>query len=137
MEEQGWGQFVLNPADVVGLTGVSSTSSVGSTTIGSAEFSISGQSATSSVGSITPADVIGLTGQSATSAVGSISPADVIGITGVSQLLLGSVNYNIKSFTAITGLSATTNVGSISPAIVQGLTGVSATFICWIFKSTI
>ena len=29
-EEQGWGQFVLNPADVMGVTGVSSTSSVGS-----------------------------------------------------------------------------------------------------------
>ena len=32
-QEQGWGQFVLNPADVIGLTGVSSTASVGSVKI--------------------------------------------------------------------------------------------------------
>ena len=32
-EEQGWGIFTLNPADVVGVTGQSSTSSVGSVTI--------------------------------------------------------------------------------------------------------
>ena len=129
-EEQGWGQFVLNPADVVGLTGVSSTSSVGSTTIiGNAEFSISGQSATSSVGSIAPADVIGLTGQASTSAVGSISPADVVGISGVSSTSsLGSVSIGSSPVTAITGVSMTASVGSIDPlAIVQGLTGQSAT----------
>ena len=129
-EEQGWGQFVLNPADVVGLTGVSSTSSVGSTTvIGSAEFSISGQSATSSVGSIAPADVIGLTGQASTSAVGSISPADVVGISGVSSTSsLGSLTIGSSPVTNLTGVSMTASVGSIDPlAIVQGLTGQSAT----------
>ena len=129
-EEQGWGQFVLNPADVVGLTGVSSTSSVGSTTIiGSAEFSISGQSATSSVGSIAPDDVIGLTGQASTSAVGSISPADVVGISGVSSTSsLGSVTIGSSPVTNLTGVSMTASVGSIDPlAIVQGLTGQSAT----------
>ena len=129
-EEQGWGQFVLNPADVVGLTGVSSTSSVGSTTIiGSAEFSISGQSATSSVGSIAPADVIGLTGQASTSAVGSISPADVVGISGVSSTSsIGSLTIGSSPVTNLTGVSMTASVGSIDPlAIVQGLTGQSAT----------
>ena len=129
-EEQGWGQFVLNPADVVGLTGVSSTSSVGSTTIiGSAEFSISGQSATSSVGSIAPADVIGLTGQASTSAVGSISPADVVGVSGVSSTSsLGSLTIGSSPVTNLTGVSMTASVGSIDPlAIVQGLTGQSAT----------
>ena len=85
-QEQGWGQFVLNPADVMGLTGVSSTASVGSVTnIISATFELSGQSFTSAVGSLDPADqVMGLTGQVSTSAVGSISPADVMGLTGVS-----------------------------------------------------
>ena len=129
-EEQGWGQFVLNPADVVGLTGVSSTSSVGSTTvIGSAEFSISGQSATSSVGSIAPADVIGLTGQASTSAVGSISPADVVGISGVSSTSsIGSLTIGSSPVTNLTGVSMTASVGSIDPlAVVQGLTGQSAT----------
>ena len=129
-EEQGWGQFVLNPADVVGLTGVSSTSSVGSTTvIGSAEFSISGQSATSSVGSIAPDDVIGLTGQASTSAVGSISPADVVGISGVSSTSsIGSLTIGSSPVTNLTGVSMTASVGSIDPlAVVQGLTGQSAT----------
>ena len=85
-QEQGWGQFVLNPADVIGLTGVSSTASVGSVTnVISATFELSGQSFTSAVGSLDPADqVMGLTGQVSTSAVGSISPADVMGLTGVS-----------------------------------------------------
>ena len=102
-QEQGWGQFVLNPADVMGLTGVSSTASVGSVTnIISASFELSGQSFTSAVGTLDPADqVMGLTGQVSTSAVGSISPADVVGLTGV---------------------SSTSSVGSISPVeMVQGL----------------
>ena len=129
-EEQGCGEFVLNPADVMGLTGVSSTSSVGSPTIiGSVEFSISGQSATSSVGSIAPADVIGLTGQSATSAVGSLSPADVVGISGVSSTSsIGSITIGSSPVVNLTGVSITVSVGSIDPlAIVQGLTGQSAT----------
>ena len=54
-QEQGWGQFVLNPADVMGLTGVSSTASVGSVTnIISASFELSGQSFTSAVGTLDP-----------------------------------------------------------------------------------
>ena len=129
-EEQGWGQFVLNPADVMGLTGVSSTSSVGSPTIiGSAEFSISGQSATSSVGSIAPADVMGLTGVAATSAVGALSPADVVGISGVSATASsGSININSSPVVVPTGQSATASVGSLDPlAVVMGLTGVSFT----------
>ena len=129
-EEQGWGQFVLNPADVMGLTGVSSTSSVGSiTNIIDAEFSLTGISATFSVGSIAPADVMGLTGVSATSSVGSISPADVVGISGVSATASnGSIDIGSSPVVIPTGQSATVSVGSIDPlAIVQGLTGLSFT----------
>ena len=129
-EEQGWGQFVINPADVMGLTGVSSTSSVGSVTmIGSAEFSISGVSATSSVGSIAPADVMGLTGIASTSAVGALTPADVVGISGVSATASsGSITINSSPVVVPTGQSATASVGSIDPlAIVQGLTGQAIT----------
>ena len=105
---QGWGIFSLEVADVMGLTGVSSTGSVGSPTIiGNVSFSITGVSATSSVGSVTIADqAMGLTGQAITSAVGSLSPADVMGLTGV---------------------SATCAVGALSPADVIGLTGQQAT----------
>ena len=87
---QGWGTFVLSPADVMGLTGVSSTSSVGSISINSSPIvDLTGLATTSSVGSISPADVMGLTGLSTTSAVGTLVPADVMGITG--QQATGSV----------------------------------------------
>jgi uncharacterized ParB-like nuclease family protein len=119
----------LSPADVMGLTGVSSTASVGSPTIiGDITATLTGQALTSSVGSITPADVMGLTGVSSTASVGSISPADVIGLTGVSATTsLGTASTNSNPTIDVTGLSATTSVGSLSPADVMGLTGVSAT----------
>ena len=119
----------ITPADVMGLTGVSSTISVGSPTIiGDITTALTGQSATTSVGSISPADVMGLTGQSTTASVGSISPADIMGVTGVSATLsLGTVSINSNPTINVTGVSATTSIGSISPADVMGLTGVSAT----------
>ena len=129
-ENQGWGMVVLSPADVMGLTGLSSTSNVGSPTIiGSAEFSLTGVSSTSSVGSLTPADVMGLTGQAGTSAVGSILPADVVGISGVSATSSsGSISINSSPVVVPTGQQATVSVGSIDPsAQVVGVTGVSAT----------
>ena len=127
---QGWGIFSLEVADVMGLTGVSSTASVGSPTIiGSVEFSLTGVSATVSVGSISPAaQAIGLTGQAATSAVGTLVPADVMGLTGVSSTSsVGSVSINSSPIVDLTGSAATTSVGSISPADVMGLTGLSTT----------
>ena len=129
-EEQGWGQFVLTPADVVGLTGVSSTSNVGSVSFTiDATFTPSGVAATSAVGSLTPADVMGVTGQVGTSAVGNLVPADVIGISGVSATSSsGSITINSSPVVVPTGVQATASVGSIDPAtIVEGLTGVSAT----------
>jgi uncharacterized ParB-like nuclease family protein len=119
----------ISPADVMGLTGVSSTASVGSPTIiGDITAALTGQAATTSVGSITPADVMGLTGISSTASVGSISPADVIGLTGFSATIsLGTTNINSNPTINVSGLSATSAVGSLTPADVMGLTGVSAT----------
>ena len=119
----------LSPADVIGLTGVSSTASVGSPTIvGDITQSLTGVSATSSVGSISPADVMRLTGVSATSSVGSITPADVIGLTGVSATASnGEITVSTNPVVDVTGISATSSVGSLAPADVMGLTGVSAT----------
>ena len=120
----------ISPADVMGLTGVSSTASVGSpTVIGDITQALTGQSATASVGSITPDQTImGLTGLSSTSSVGSISPADVMGVTGVSaEFSLGQTNQNSNPLVGLTGVSATASVGSLAPADVMGLTGVSAT----------
>ena len=74
----------LSPADVVGLTGQEITSGVGSPDIGAVELiNLTGVSGTLSVGDIDPIPmVVGLDGQSATFSVGSITPADVVGLTG-------------------------------------------------------
>tara|TARA_R100000322_G_scaffold148628_1_gene105294 strand:- start:254 stop:1168 length:915 start_codon:yes stop_codon:yes gene_type:complete len=127
---QGWGIFTLNPADVMGLTGVSATGSVGSPTIiGSVEFSLTGVSATLSVGSISPTEqAIGLTGQAITSAVGTLAPADVMGVTGVSATFgVGEISINSSPIVDLSGQALTSSVGSLTPADVMGLTGVSAT----------
>ena len=129
--ENGWGMFTLNPADVIGLTGVSSTSSVGSVSFTiDTEFALSGVAITSGVGAIDPtAEVVGPTGQAMTSSVGSIAPADVMGLTGVSATFsIGSVTIASNPVINVTGQEITSSVGSIDPlAIVQGLTGVSVT----------
>ena len=120
---------LIAPADVMGVTGVSATLSVGSpTVVGDVTQSLTGVSATTSVGSISPADVMGLTGVSATVSVGSISPADAIGITGVSATTsVGTISVNSNPTVSVTGVSATSAVGSLTPADVMGLTGVSST----------
>ena len=77
----------LAPADVMGLTGISGTISVGSITVASVELiDVTGVGATSSVGSISLADmIVGLSGVAGTSGVGSISPTEMaMGLTGVS-----------------------------------------------------
>ena len=119
----------ISPADVMGLTGVSSTSSIGSPTIiGNVTVALTGQSLTTSVGSITLDQVtMGLTGVSSTASVGSISPADVMGLTGISaEFRLGQTNQNSNPTISLTGIEATASVGALTPADVIGLTGVSA-----------
>ncbi len=128
--DNGWGMFTLNPADVVGLTGQSLTSNLGSTSLViNAEFSLTGVSATTSVGSIDPTqEIVGLGGQASTSAVGTLAPADVMGLTGASLTSeLGSITIGSSPIVAVTGQQATVSVGSLSPADVIGLTGVAAT----------
>jgi hypothetical protein len=127
---QGWGIFSLAVADVMGLTGVSSTPSVGSPTIiGDVEFSVSSAGvATSAVGSLSPADVMGLTGVASTSAVGNLSPADVMGLTGVSaSSAVGEIEIDSSPIVDLSGQAITSAVGSLSPADVMGLTGVAFT----------
>jgi len=116
--------------DIVGLTGQSSTASIGSPTIiGNVTVIPTGQSLTSSVGSVTIADAIGLTGVSATSAVGSITPPDLtFGMTGLSATIdIGEPSVTSNPTVVPTGLSSTSSVGSITPADVMGVTGVSST----------
>ena len=120
----------ISPADVMGVTGVSSTVSVGSPlVIADITQTLTGVSATASVGSISPADVMGVSGVSATVSVGSISPADVIGVSGVSATTsIGEVSITSNPTVILSGVSATSSVGEIVgiPTAV-GLTGQLAT----------
>ena len=126
------GEYILEVADVMGLTGLSATSSVGTpTAISDFTLTPTGQSATSSVGSLTidfNIDV-SLTGVSATSSVGTIDPADqVMGLTGLRlNSSLGTVITSGAAVINLTGVSATSSIGALTPADVMGLTGVSAT----------
>ena len=131
-QNNGWsGEYYLVPADVMGLTGVSSTSGVGSISpVIDASFSLTAPSAiTSSVGSLDPNDQsMGLTGQAITSGVGVLSPADVEGITGISfTASIGSVTITSNPTIIPTSLSITSAVGSLAPADVMGLTGLTFT----------
>jgi hypothetical protein len=147
----------ITPADVVGLTGVSATSNVGTnlTFVISPTITPDGQVATASEGQLSLNDgadhVQGLATLVATTSVGSITPADVVGISGVSatasvgpdlvitdtqvvdlQDLAAGATSSIGSVIIeveyiLSGQSVTSAVGSISPEDVMGLTGVSAT----------
>jgi len=127
----GWsGEYYLEVADVMGLTGVSATSSVGSPTAKSDVTLVpSGQSATSSIGSV---EInfninVSITGVNATSSVGALTPADVMGLSGLGATSnIGDLTTSGNPNIAVTGVSATSSVGTLNPADVMGLTGVSA-----------
>ena len=148
--DNGWGMFTINPADVMGLTGVQITSAV------PPQFDIPeqvvGVGATSSVGSISLSQMlVGLSGQSGTFSVGSTTfdLTSVISPTGIAATpVLGDLIAGIVEFVPTTGVGATSAIGSISldqmtvsfngvtstsstgaltPADVMGLTGVSST----------
>ena len=129
----GWGgEYYLQVADVMGLTGLSTTSSVGTpTAISDLVLIPTGQSSTSTVGSITISFNIdvALTGVSATSATGALAPADVMGLTGLqTESFVGTVTSSQNPIITLTGLSTTASTGTIDPADqVMGLTGLLAT----------
>ena len=128
----GWGgEYFLVPEDVMGLTGLSTTSTVGSpTAISDLTLVPDGQSATSTVGSVN-IDFslnVALTGVSTTSATGSLTPADVMGLTGLSLTsTLGQITESGAAIVAVTGLSMTSSTGVLTPADVMRLSGVSTT----------
>ena len=122
----------IAPADVMGLTGVGATSSVGEPLIiSSPTVSLSGQSSTVSVGAITPTEMaIGLsTAGVGTTGVGAIAPADVMGLTGIGATVSsGTITVASVELVDVTGVGATSSVGSISLAdMTVGLTGLSRT----------
>jgi len=147
--QNGWGsveaaQFTLSdlsltasvgalaPEDVVGLTGLSVTSSVGTLTASTdLTLTLSGLSLTVSEGLLTTDDhSVGLPALSATTAVGAITPSDVMGLTGLSATTaVGSFTITSDPVTNITGLSATTSLGTLSasPETIQILSGQTGT----------
>jgi hypothetical protein len=147
----GWGMFTLNPADSVGLTGLSATAStivqfdipeqiqgigltsaIGELNINNGSDHVQGLAslvATTAVGALAPADVVGLTGLPLTSEVGAITIDSVllVDVDGVGATTsVGSVI--VETAYLISGQNATSAVGSISPTeMTVGLSGVEAT----------
>ena len=121
------------PADVIGISGVSATASVGPDLIitDTVVVDLTGlcAGATSSVGSIVPDGMaLGISGVSCTSSVGSISPAEVMGLTGVSATVtvgevspLGYGDVDITGNTSYSDVNKT-NSASYSDVDVSGET---------------
>jgi hypothetical protein len=82
------GTITTNAEDLIDITGVGATSSVGSLTL-EIGVPLTGVSATASVGTISPADVMGLSGQEAVSSVGNVAP---LGYGDVD--ITGNTSYN-------------------------------------------
>ena len=122
------GEYFLDPADVVGLSGLSVTASV-PTQLDIPE-QISGVGATASIGQLSinnGADhVQGLASLVATSSPGALTPADVIGISGLGATTsVGSITTASVELVDVTGVGATASVGAISPTeMAIGLSGV-------------
>jgi hypothetical protein len=148
--ENGWGMFTVNPADVMGLTGVQitsavppqfdipeqvvgveATSSVGSISLDQMLVGLSGQEATGSVGSVTfdLTSIVVPTGQQATSTIGDLIAGIVefVPTTGVEATSsVGSISLD-QMTVSFNGVASTTSTGALTPADVMGLTGVSST----------
>jgi len=121
----------ISPADVVGISGQEATTNVGSVDfVISPTVSITGVSSTSSLGTIGlefgPAAISGV---SATTNVGTLGlefgPAEITGVSATASV--GSPEIGPITLVDLNGVSATASVGSISPADVVGLSSVSAT----------
>tara|TARA_R110000851_G_scaffold247806_1_gene400299 strand:+ start:17 stop:1240 length:1224 start_codon:yes stop_codon:yes gene_type:complete len=125
---------VLAPEDVVGLTGLSATTTLNSLTSVStdATLTLTGLSLTVSEGLLTTDDhSVGLVGLSATTTVGAITPSDVMGLTALTPLQTAFGEFAISSdpVTNVTGVSATTSLGTLtaSPDSIQILSGQTGT----------
>ena len=108
----------ISPADVVGISsaGVATTANGTITTNAEDLIDVTGVGATSSVGSLTLEIGVPLTGVSATVSVGTISPADVVGLTGVEAISsvgnvapLGYGDVDITGNTSYNGIDVSGN----------------------------
>jgi len=98
---------------------------------------LTGVSSTTAVGSMTPSSAVPLTGISSTTAVGTMTPSESnIALTGVSSTTaVGSMSASSVSV-ALTGVSTTAAVGTVSVLHSQTLIGVSATSSVGVFVTS-
>ena len=119
--------------DVVGLTGLSATSTLNSLSAVKSDltFTLTGLGLISSHGLLTEDDhSVGLSGQSVTTTLGTVSTAGVtlVDLSAVSATSsVGSFSFTSDPTISVLGQSATTAVGSLAPADIMGLTGQSST----------
>ena len=126
---------VLEPEDVIGITGVSATASVNSFALVStdATFTLAGLTATASEGLIVLDDhSVGLGQLSATARVGALEPDDLaLGLSGIqAQTTIGNITISSEPvilLDAPTGLTSTLGTVEASPISGVTLPGLSAT----------
>ena len=126
---------VLEPEDVIGITGISATASVNSFALVStdATFTLAGLTATASEGLIVLDDhSVGLGQLSATVTVGTLDPDDLaLGISGIqAQTTLGNITISSEPVILLdtpTGLTSTLGTVEADPVSGAVLSGLSAT----------
>jgi len=132
-DNEGWGGIYQLPvADVMGLTGLSLQSALGTATVKS-DFSteLTGLSLQSSLGLVETDDhSVGLTGLSAQTALGTVTPiqATVVALTGLeAETDLGTITISSNPVQLLSGLSAQTALGNLSvDSVIVGLLGLSS-----------
>ena len=132
-DNEGWGGIYQLPvADVMGLTGLSLQSALGTTTTKSdTTFTLTGISLQSSLGLVQTDDhSVGLTGLSAQTSLGTATAVAVTitTLTGLSaQTNVGSVDITSNPIIQLTGLSAQTTLGGVTiDSVVVGIPGLSS-----------
>jgi hypothetical protein len=123
----------ISPADVVGVSGQESTTTLGTTTLQiDSTPDITGQEASFSLGTLGLAFGVStepITGVSASFNVGTLGlefgPADITGVSSTASI--GEIEITSVELVNLTGISSSTSVGSIVPAIGVPLTGIAAT----------
>ena len=98
------GNIDATDAQIIDVSGVAATLSVGSISPDNMSVGLSGLSRTLSVGSITPADVVGLTGQQITSSIAEFGVSTGFGIQAYQDVDTGS---NISYSDVATGSNIT------------------------------
>ena len=132
-DNEGWGGIYQLPvADVMGLTGLSAQTALGTATAKSdLSLTLTGISLQSSLGLVSTDDhSVGLTGLSAQTALGTATTtqATIAALTGFDlDADLGTITISSNPIQILTGLSAQTALGNVSvDSVVVGLSGLSS-----------